>query len=54
MPYLVVGWYVVRYVQRVIAARFDDIAPVSTMSRADCPVLLIHGTLDSTVDFSDA
>ena len=38
MPYMVIGWYVVRYVQKVIAARFADIAPVSTISRVDCPV----------------
>ncbi|WP_296672124.1 alpha/beta fold hydrolase [Rhodoferax sp.] len=52
--YPVIGWYVLRHVQRVIGARFDDIAPVNTIVRVACPVLLVHGTQDEMVPFDDA
>lgn len=54
IPYPVIGWYVLRYVQRVIEARFDDIAPINTIARARCPVLLVHGVDDEVVPFGDA
>ena len=54
IPYPVLGWYVLRHVQRVIGARFDEIAPLTSVARARCPVLLVHGTHDETVPFSDA
>ena len=49
-----VGWYVMRHVQRVIGARFDDIAPAATIARVGCPVLLVHGRADTTAPFDDA
>lgn len=54
IPYAPVGWYVLHYVQHVIGYRFDDIAPVNTITRVRCPVLLVHGTEDQTVPFDDA
>jgi len=54
VPYFMIGWYVLRYVQRVIGVRFNDIAPVNTIARVRCPVLLAHGTEDTTVPFADA
>jgi len=54
IPFPVIGWYVLRYVQRVIGITFDEIAPINTITRVDCPVLLVHGRDDSTVPFSDA
>jgi dipeptidyl aminopeptidase/acylaminoacyl peptidase len=54
IPYLVLGWYVLRHVQRVIGARFDDIAPIRSMARVRCPVLLVHGEDDDMVPFDDA
>jgi fermentation-respiration switch protein FrsA (DUF1100 family) len=45
---------VARHVQRVIGARFDDIAPLATLPRVCCPVLLVHGRQDETVPFGDA
>jgi pimeloyl-ACP methyl ester carboxylesterase len=54
LPYPVVGWYVLRHVQRVIGASFDDIAPLATLARVRCPVLLVHGRNDTTVPVSDA
>ncbi len=54
VPYPVFGWYVMRHVQQVIGASFDDIAPLATLASVRCPVLLVHGRDDATVPFSDA
>lgn len=54
VPYPVLGWYVLHHVQRVIGARFDDIAPIASVARLRCPVLLVHGTDDPMVPFDDA
>jgi dipeptidyl aminopeptidase/acylaminoacyl peptidase len=54
VPYPVLGWYVLRHVQRVIGATFDAIAPLHTIARVRCPVLLVHGLQDGTVPFNDA
>ncbi len=54
VPYPVVGWYVMRHVQQVIGARFDDIAPVNTIARVKCPVLVVHGRQDNVVPAGDA
>jgi dipeptidyl aminopeptidase/acylaminoacyl peptidase len=54
IPYPLLGWYVMRHVQAVIGARFDDIAPLASMKQLHCPVLLVHGTADELVPFADA
>jgi uncharacterized protein len=54
VPYPVLGWYVLRHVQQVIGATFDDIAPLTTLPQVQCPVLLVHGRRDDTVPFADA
>jgi dipeptidyl aminopeptidase/acylaminoacyl peptidase len=54
VPYPLIGWYVLRHVQRVIGTRFDAIAPLHTITRVRCPVLLVHGVHDDTVPFEDA
>ena len=54
VPYPVIGWYVLRHVQRVIGTPFSAIAPVHTIARVRCPVLLVHGNHDATVPVSDA
>ena len=54
LPFLPIGWYVLRHVERVIGHRFDDIAPVNTLPRVDCPVLLAHGRSDPIIPFEDA
>jgi pimeloyl-ACP methyl ester carboxylesterase len=54
MPYLPLGWYVLHYVQHVIGHRFDAIAPLNTLPRVACPVLLVHGADDSTIPVADA
>lgn len=48
------GWYVLHYVQHVIGHRFDTIAPVNTVARIVCPLLLVHGAEDSTIPVADA
>lgn len=53
-PYPLIGWYVVRHVQRVIGSTFDDIAPVNTMARVLCPVLVVHGLTGKVVPLGDA
>ena len=54
LPFFPLGWYVLHYVQHVIGHRFDAIAPINTLPRITCPVLLVHGADDSTVPVADA
>jgi dipeptidyl aminopeptidase/acylaminoacyl peptidase len=54
VPEWPVGRYVLGYVQRTIGHRFDDIAPVTTIARVRCPVLLVHGADDDVVPLDDA
>lgn len=54
IPYMPVGWLMLRYVEWVIGHRFDAIAPINTIRRVQCPVLLVHGAEDTTVPVSEA
>ena len=54
VPYWPLGWLVNRYVERVIGARFDAIAPAHTLAHSHSPVLLVHGLQDRTVPIEDA
>lgn len=54
IPQPIVGRYILGYVQETIGHRFDDIAPVATIARVRCPVLLVHGADDDVVPASDA
>ena len=54
IPEWPVGRYILGYVQRTIGHRFDDIAPVTTIARVRCPVLLVHGADDDVVPLDDA
>jgi pimeloyl-ACP methyl ester carboxylesterase len=49
IPYWPLGWVINRYVEHVIGHRFNDIAPVATVARIACPVLLVHGLQDDVV-----
>jgi len=54
IPYLPIGWWVLRYIEKQIKASYDEIAPVNTICRVGCPVLLVHGALDAYVPVEDA
>ncbi|MBK7791712.1 MAG: alpha/beta fold hydrolase [Betaproteobacteria bacterium] len=54
IPERPLGRYILDYVQRTIGHRFDDIAPVNTLARVRCPVLLVHGADDDVVPLDDA
>ena len=45
---------IIRYVEWLIGHRFDAIAPVNTVTRITCPVLLVHGRADRVVPVEDA
>jgi pimeloyl-ACP methyl ester carboxylesterase len=51
---ILLRWLVVRYTEWVIGYRFDAIAPLNTLRRVDCPVLLVHGTHDRVIPLADA
>jgi pimeloyl-ACP methyl ester carboxylesterase len=53
IPRFVATW-IIRYVELVIAHRYDDIAPMNTACQVTCPVLLVHGKADTTVPVTDA
>jgi pimeloyl-ACP methyl ester carboxylesterase len=54
IPYAIMGWFVMQHVQRLIGASFDAIAPVNTIARVRCPVLVVHGRADAVVPVADA
>ena len=43
-----------RYVEWVIGYRFETIAPLTSVGRIKCPILLVHGQDDQTVPVADA
>ena len=53
MPDLVM-YFVLEYVQWIIGGRFGDFAPMNTVCKIACPVLLVHGRADTTVPVEDA
>ncbi|NWG30231.1 MAG: alpha/beta fold hydrolase [Rhodocyclaceae bacterium] len=54
IPYRPLGWAILAYVQHAIGHRFDAIAPTNTIRKVHCPVLLAHGTEDTTVPVVEA
>jgi pimeloyl-ACP methyl ester carboxylesterase len=54
VPYWPVGRWVLKTVERQIGVRFADIAPIATIQRIKCPVLLVHGADDTQVPVADA
>lgn len=54
IPYLPLGWAVLRYVEHVIGHRYDAIAPVASIGKLRCPTLLVHGAEDATVPVAEA
>lgn len=54
IPQRPLGSLILGYIERVIGHRFDDIAPIATIRRLHCPVLLVHGGEDETVPVAEA
>ena len=54
IPYIPIGWLVLRYVERVIGFSLDAIAPCHTIHDIHIPVLLVHGKRDRTIPYRDA
>lgn len=54
IPFYPLGWYVLRYVERIIGYRYDSIAPIDSITRIHCPVLLVHGDRDTIIPLGDA
>lgn len=54
IPYLPLGWLILRYIEKTIGFSFDDIAPCNTIRHINCPTLLIHGKADTFIPFTDA
>lgn len=54
IPMPLLGQWVLRHVQQVIGARFDDIAPITTAAKIQCPIMIVHGAQDETVPVQDA
>jgi dipeptidyl aminopeptidase/acylaminoacyl peptidase len=54
IPYIPVGWWLLRIIQRTIGVRYEEIAPVNVIRRIQCPVLLVHGDDDRAVPVEDA
>lgn len=46
--------WIINRVQSIIGARFDEIAPVNTVQKIQCPILLAHGKEDKEVPVSEA
>jgi len=49
-----IGSAILEHVQATIGERFERIAPVNLVRDIACPVLLVHGALDTTVPLDDA
>lgn len=45
---------ILRYVEWVIGHRFTTFAPLNTVCRISCPILLVHGKEDRTIPIEDA
>lgn len=54
VPYWPLAWIVNRALERIIGANFNAIAPVNTVTKTTCPVLLVHGRQDAVVPIKDA
>lgn len=54
VPYIPVGWSLLKYLEFLVGFRFNDIAPEKHIGNSNAQVLLIHGTHDRTIPFSHA
>lgn len=54
IPYIPFGWLLLRFIEKTIKVRFDDIAPCNTINKTTQAVLLVHGEEDDCVSSEDA
>jgi dipeptidyl aminopeptidase/acylaminoacyl peptidase len=54
VPFNPFGWLLIKYLQRVVGFRFEEIAPERFIGKTSATVLLIHGENDETVPLSHA
>ena len=45
---------IIHYVEWIIGYHYEEIAPINTICHIKCPVLLVHGSIDTTVPVEDA
>ncbi len=48
IPYFPFVWFIFKYMEFRIGAKFDDIAPSSSIAKTDASIFLIHGVDDAT------
>ena len=53
IPDFCVSW-ILNYVEWIIGHSYNELAPINTAARIQCPILLVHGTADETIPVSDA
>jgi dipeptidyl aminopeptidase/acylaminoacyl peptidase len=53
IPYFPFVWLILRYVERQVGLKLDQIAPVNNIAKIKAPVFLIHGEADEVVPVSE-
>lgn len=54
LPYMPVGWLLLKYLQLRVRVNFNRIAPVNVIQRAAAKIFLIHGDRDTIIPVQDA
>ncbi|NOX86409.1 MAG: alpha/beta fold hydrolase, partial [Chlorobi bacterium] len=54
VPFYPLGWLLIKYLQKRVGFRFEEIAPERFIGKTKAAILLIHGKDDKTVPFSNA
>lgn len=54
IPYFPFVWFIFKYMELRIGAKFNDIAPINNIAKSDASIFLIHGIDDLTVPIEQA
>ena len=54
IPYFPFVWFIFKYMEFRIGAKFDDIAPLNNIMKSNANIFLIHGINDATVPIEQA
>jgi len=54
IPYFPFVWFIFKYMEFRVGAKFDDIAPSNNIAKSDANFLLVHGKDDATVPIEQA